>query len=330
MADGLYNMKRNSIYLIILTITAVVTYGDTVELTLHPVKATEDAQKYRLLPDANEQTDADAVPLYEKAIQSFPEDYDTEQIDQWLKIPLDKLPHQKVQSALRQFKTIIQLIEQASKCKQCNWPYVEEDEEDALLENLNKYRRFMFILELQARLQIAQGQYDKALDTIQTWLAMAKHLGDSPNLIQGMVGVAMSARMLRPLEQFIQRSDAPNLYWAVQNLPKPFIDLTERTVLESPETREKIHLLMNRLDRHIAALQCIESLRLHAGAHDGKFPEELSDVTDISIPDDPVAQKPFVYQRTGVKAVLEAPAPKGADVKEAMRYELNLKEEESK
>jgi tetratricopeptide (TPR) repeat protein len=324
MIDGLCNMKRTSIYLIILTITAAVAYGDTVELTLYPVKAIEAAQEYRLLPKAEELIDANAVPLYEKAIQSFPEDYDREQIEQWLKIPLDKLPHQQVQSALQQFKAIMQLFEQAAKCRYCNWPYVEED---ALLENLRKYRRFVFILELQARLQIAQRQYDKALSTIQIGFAMAKHLGDSPELLHGMVGVAISARMLRPLEQFIQRSDAPNLYWALENLPKPFIDLTERTVLESPEIREKMHLLMNRLDRHIATLQCIEALRLHAGAHGGKFPKELSDVTDISIPADPVTQKPFIYRRISSQAVLEAPDSKGADVKEAMRYELNLKEE---
>jgi hypothetical protein len=325
-------MKRIFICFIVLLSIGASIYARSssdrpVEMILHPAKAPEPAQKYQLLPKAEELTDANAVPLYEQAIQLFPEDYDTEQIEQWLKLPLDKLPYQQVQSTLQRFKITTQLLEQASKCKQCNWPYVEEDEEDTFLEKLRKYRRIVFILELQARLQIAQGQFDTALSTIQTGLAMAKHLGDGPNLLYGMVGVSISARMLRLLEQFIQSSDAPNLYWALQNLPKPFIDMTERTVLESPETREKMHLLMNRLDRHIAMLQCIEALRLHAGAHDGKFPKELSDVTDISIPDDPVTKKQFAYHRTGVKAVLEAPAPKGADVKDAMRYELNLKEE---
>jgi hypothetical protein len=266
------------------------------------------------------------VSIYEKAIQSFPEDYDREQIEQWLKIPLDKLPHQQVQSALQQFKTTTQLIEQAAKCKYCNWPYVEEDEEDALLENLKKYRRFVFILELQARLQIAQRQYDKALDTIQTGLAMAKHLGNSLNLIQGMVGVAMSARMMRPLEQFIQRSDAPNLYWALQNLPKPFIDLTEQVVLESPEIREKMHLLMNRLDRHIATLQCIEALRLYAGTHKGNLPTRLEEITEVAIPNDPVTDKAFEYFVRDQRVVLKAEPPKGGTERDLIQYELTIQE----
>jgi len=319
-------MKRTSIYLIILTITAAVAYGDIVELTLHPVKATETAQKYRLLPKAEELRDANAVPLYEKAIQLFQEDYDTEQIDQSLKIPLDKLPHQQVQSTLQQFKTIMQLIEQATKCKHCNWPYVEEDEEDTLLENLRKYRKFVFIFELQARLQIAQGQFDMALGTIQTGLAMAKHLGDGPNLLHGLVGVAMSARMLRPLEQFIQRSDAPNLYWALQNLPKPFIDLTERTVLESPETREKMHLLMNRLDRHVAALQCVEAIRLFAGTHKGNLPNRLEEITEVAIPNDPVTDQPFEYLVKDQTAILKAAPPKGGNERDSIQYELTMQE----
>ena len=319
-------MKRASIYLIILTLTATATYGNIVELTLHPVKATEAAQKYRLLPKAEELTDADAVPLYEKAIQLSPLDYNVEQIEQWLKIPLDKLPHQQVQSTLQQFKTIMQLLGQAAKCKQCNWPYMEEDEEDTLLENLKKYRRIVFILELQANLQIAQGQLDMALGTIQTGLAMAKHLGDGPNLLQGMVGVAISARMMRPLEQFIQRSDAPNLYWALQNLPKPFIDMTERTVLESPETRKNMHLLMNRLDRHMAALQCVEAIRLYAGTHKGNLPIRLEEITEVVIPDDPVTDKPFEYIAKNKTAVLKAAPPKGGTERDSIHYELTVQE----
>ena len=59
---------------------------------------------------------------------------------------------------------------------------------------------------------------------------------------------------------------------------------------------------------------------------DGKFPKELSNITEVDVPLDLVTGKPFVYSRTGSKAVLEGPAPKGARAEEALRYELNLKE----
>lgn len=296
-----------------------------VELTLHPVEAPEPVQRYQLLPKAEQLRDANAVPLYEKATQSLPKNFRRDQISQWLNTPLDKLPSQEVQLILQQHEPTLQLLEQADKCKYCNWPDSEVDE-DQLMEDLSKYRQIIFILALQARLQIAQGQYAKAIDTLQTSFTMAKRLATAPTLIQGLIGVSTAAFMCRQLEQFIQRTDAPNLYWALQNLPRPLVDLTEKIELESPDIRRKVRLQMDRLDRHVAALQCIEAIRLYA-ANNGELPNELSNITDVAIPDDPAIEKPFMYHRTGSKAILEAPAPEGATAKYAMRYELKLKNE---
>ncbi len=316
-------MKRVFICIIILLLAAVPVDGLTVELTLHPAKAPELAQKYQLLPKADEQTDADAAPLYEKALQTLPKNFQTDQISQWLKTPLDKFPRQQVQSTLQQFKPILQFLEQAAKCKQCDWPYLDDD---TISQTLRKYRRLMFFLALQMRFQITQGQFDKAIGTAQTGFAMAKHIGEGPTLIHGIIGVGIGGFICRQLEQFVQGPDAPNLYWALRGLPRPFIDLTERSEFEDLDIRERAHLLMNRLDRHIAALRCIEALRFYAAAHDGKFPKELSSITEVPVPNDPVMQKQFVYRCTGPNAVLEAPAPKGATERDAIRYELNLKE----
>jgi len=318
-------MKRVFICLIILLLAAVPVDGLTVELTLHPAKAPEPAQKYRLLPKAEEQTDADAAPLYEKALQALPKNFQIDQISQWLKTPPAKLPRQQVQSTLQQFKPTLQLLEQAAKCKQCDCSYEYVDDETQS-QNLRGYRTLIFFLALQVRFQIAQGQYDKALCTMQTGFAMAKHLGNGPTLADGFVGIGIGVFICRQLEQFVQRPDAPNLYWALRDLQQPFIDLTQQSKLEDLDTRERAHLLMNRLDCHVAALQCVEAIRLYAGAHDGKFPNELSSITEISVPNDLVMQKPFVYRRTGSNAVLEATAPKGAKERDAMRYELKLKE----
>jgi len=317
-------MKRVFICIIILLLAAVPVDGFTVELTLHPAKAPEPAQKYQLLPKADEQSDVDAAPLYEKAVQLLPEDFQTDQISQWLKTPPAKLPRQQVQSTLQQFKPILQFLEQAAKCKQCDLPYMDDD--DTISQNLRKYRRLVFFLALQMRFQITQGQFDKAIGKAQTGFAMAKHIGEGPTLIHGMIGVGMGSIICRQLEQFVQGPNAPNLYRALRGLPRPFIDLTERSEFEDRDIRESTHLLMNRLDRHVAALQCVEALRLYAAVHDGKFPKELSIITEVPVPSDPVMQKPFVYRCTGSDAVLEAPAPEGATERDAMRYELNLKE----
>lgn len=317
-------MKRTFICLAILFFLVVSAAARQVELTLHPAKAPRPRNKYRLLPKLDQQTDADALPLYEKAVQSLPKDSQRDQkIRQWVKTPLNKLPRKQAQSTLQKLKPTLQLVEQAARCKQCNWPPFDPEPPP---QNLSEYRKLAYLLSLQARLQIAQGQYDQVVHTIQTGLAMARHVGQGPTLVQRLVSIAIAALMCGQLEQFVQGPDAPNLYWAFQALPKPFIDLTEQTVLESPEIRERTHLLMNRLDRHVAALQCIEALCLYAAVRKGKFPNALTEIPKIHIPNDPVTKKPFVYSRTGSEAVLEGPAPKGAKPEYAMRYQLTLKE----
>jgi len=88
--------------------------------------------------------------------------------------------------------------------------------------------------------------------------------------------------------------------------------------------RARVRLLMNRLDRHVAVLQCIEAIRLYAAANDGKLPNQLNNIIEAHIPEDPVLKKPFTYHCINVMAILEAPAPEGTTIKEAMRYELKM------
>ncbi len=341
-------MKRTTTIFILLFITSFAYASQSlpwVELTLHPAKETETAKKYRLLPTAEEQTDADAVPLYQKAIQSLPENFQPKQFSDWRRLPPDQLPAEDVESALKQLKSTLDLVTQATRCKQCNWPFVKPGQvSQQFMDDLSKYRQFTFILDVQAKLQIAQGRYDQANETLKTGLKMAKHLGDAPTLIQGMVGMAIAAFNLSRIEQLIQSDNAPNLYWALEDLPQPLVSVTKAIKIETDNLKnynflvrrqakkvlqpahDMVRKQMNHVDRKIAALQCIEALRLYAGAHDGKFPEKLSDVTEIKIPDDPVTKKPFSYKSTGSEAVLELEATEGSAGRDAIRYELKLTE----
>jgi len=317
-----YFMKYIIICLIVL-LAVVPAEARTVELTLHPAKSPKPEQKYQLLMKTKEQSDADAAPLYDKAIQSLPGGLKMDEIEQWLKTPPDELPLKKVQSTLQQLEPVLELLEQAARCKRCEWPYLYDDE---LSENLREHRRLLFFLALKVRFQIARGRYDDAIGTVQAGFAMARHLGNDSTLVRGMVGIGIAAYMCRQIEQFVQRHDAPNLYQALRDLPQPFIDLTKQAEWEEPYIKGKVHLLMNRLDRQVAILQCIEAMRLYAVANEGKFPKLLSDATLVPVPDDPVAHKAFVYTRIGAKAVLEMPTLKGVTDRDTIRYELSFKE----
>jgi len=292
-----------------------------VKLIIYPSELPVSGKKYRLLPEVEELADADAVPLYEKAVQSLPDNLKMDEINQWLKTLPDKLPKKQVQSALEQLKPAFRLLEQAAKCKQCDWPYLDDD---TLSQTLANYRKLLFLLALQARLQIAQDSYDEAISTMQTVFGMARHFGEDPILVRGLVGIGMAAYMCRQIEQFVQRPDAPNLYQALRDMPQPLVDLTKQAKWEEPDIKDKVHLLMDRLYRHVATLQCIEAIRLYVGSHDGTFPGKLLDIKDVDVPVDPVTGKPFSYNLSGSAAILEAPAGEELEGKYAIRYELHL------
>jgi len=316
-------MKRTLLFLTFLLPASAFAGARTVELTLHPANASESAQKYRLLPRAEEQTDADAMPLYEKALRSLPGDLQMNEVGQWLRTPSDKLPVKQVQSTLEKLKPSLELLKQAGNCKRCNWPYWDGD---TLSESLREYRSLACLLALQIHFLVSRGRYDEAIEDVRTGFAMARHLGEGPTILHGIIGIGVSARVCRQLELFVQQPDAPGLYQALQDLPQPFIDLAKLAKWEEPDTRETAFSLMNRLGRHITVLECVEAMRLHAAVNKGRFPNRLSDITQVPVPNDPVTGKPFAFSRTGSTAVLEIPAMGKETDRDVMRYELSLTE----
>ena len=289
-----------------------------VKMTLHPSKATESAPNYRLLPEDEELIDADAAPLYQKAVASLPAELNVKQIGQWRQTGPDKLPQKQVQKILEQFKPSLKLLEQAAKCKRCEWT---ED----LLQDLSEYREIAFLLALQIRSQIAQNKYDNAIDDMQTGYTLAKNISKEPMIIPGLVAMKISATVSGQIEYLIQEPDAPNLYNALNALPRPLIDLSGTLENEEPDTARRVSYITNRMERQIAALQCVEALRLYASVHNGKFPDKLSDITEIKIPEDPITKKPFSYTRTGSEAILELQGTESSEGRDAIRYELKLK-----
>jgi hypothetical protein len=88
----------------------------------------------------------------------------------------------------------------------------------------------------------------------------------------------------------------------------------------------KVYATTGRLDRRIAALRCVEAVRLYAAAHNGKLPAALSDITDVPVPNDPMTGKSFEYKVDGNKASLSASTPPGMQSfpQYALTYELLL------
>ncbi len=202
---------------------------------LHPAALPSPALKYRLLPDLRTQTAGNAVPLYEDAIAKLkPLKRDADELpkwrelfSQWAEMPVKELPRDEVRKALEPYKDIFDLIDKAARREFADWDLparLRKGGLATLLPEVQFLREMATLLSVRARLEMADGNLSAALHTLQTGLALAKQTGEQPTLINNLVGAAIAQLMLRQLDDFVRQPKAPNLYWALTDLPRPLVD----------------------------------------------------------------------------------------------------------
>ncbi len=327
---------------VVLSLICQSALGRETKLTIYPQKMSAEVGKYSLLPPPASLTDGDAVPLYEKAVKALPDKTKDDQIRQWLKMPIEQLPADEVEQVLKAYIESIKCVAQAVKCRQCNWPAWTPGTQ---VTDLEEYRRLAFGIRLWTRLELSNAQYDGALLPMQTGFGMARQLGQGPTLIQLQIGVATASVLCREIEQLVQMEGSPNLYSSLANLPRPFLDPekaieTERKAallqfsgkLSSKElesrmkpTHDRTRAIAKRMDSDLAALQCVEALRSYAAAHAGQLPQTLTEITEVSVPKDPMSGAVFRYSRTGSAAVLESTVSTGGQKSDEVRYQITVK-----
>ncbi|MHC4324290.1 MAG: hypothetical protein ACYSUX_08460 [Planctomycetota bacterium] len=341
-------MKRIIICIIFLLQIVVPVYAsrsakDLVRLTIYPAKAGGLEKKYQLMVKVEDQIDSDAVPLYEKAVKSIPKDFDQEQITEWLKLPVEQLPQQQAEEALQKYLEPLKLVARAARCKECNWPEWKPGYQPV---DLSGYRKLAYILRLWARLEISRRGYEGATIAMRTAFGMARHLGQAPMIIQALVGAAVGEVICREVEQFVQAKDSPNLYRALADLPRPFVDvekaienekkvsldsapnklIREQIVKQKAEMFDRVRSISKRLDNNLNGLQCVEAIRHYAATHEGQLAETLSNISQMEVPKDVMSGKAFEYRRTSAGAVLKSVMPEGGRPKDMVHYEIVLKE----
>jgi len=328
------------VWVVGLGLAGVPVFGRDVKLVVRPQKAAAEVGRFALLPAAASLTEGDAVPLYDKAVKALPGRAMDDQIQKWLKMPTEQLPIDEVEKALTQYVESFKCVAQAIKCRECKWPAWTPGKPVA---HANEYMRLRSALRLWARSEIAQENYEGAILALQIGFGMSRHFTQVPTLAQFATGISITAAMGREVGEFIQAPEAPNLYAALAALPKPFTDVEK--VIESEKKAvaaessvrlggapfekmtpsDGVRLLAKRLEVDLAALQGVEAIRSYAASHGGQLPPTLAEITEVSLPKDPMSGQMFRYTRTGATAVLESPAPTGGDAKDAIRYEITMK-----
>lgn len=197
-------------------------------LSLVPAAEPVPAMSYRLLPRYLDQKAGNAALLYYSAAALYP-DGDSEDIQKkisdWRDLPVDQLDRKEVDKALSSFSSCFHLIKLAAQRTYCQWEMPLEDGFALQLPHLSTFRRMIFAMQLQIRLKIADGQTDQALEMLQHGLYMGRGIAQGRTVIQGLVGIAITAVLLEEAEGLMQMSDSPNLYWALTTLPDPMIDM---------------------------------------------------------------------------------------------------------
>lgn len=204
----------------------------TTKLVLQPAPQPRLALKYQLLPGMLDRKPGNAAVTYNKIalwVAQRPEESrraDWERISNWLDMPLADLPKDEVRRTMSHFGVALADLDLAARRQDCDWqlPLGERNFITILLPELQEMRNFCRLLALQARLQIADGDFDKALRTIQTGYAVGRHAAQGPTLVNGLVGISICRIMSDRLQELIAQPDSPNLYWALTALPRPLID----------------------------------------------------------------------------------------------------------
>jgi hypothetical protein len=215
---------------------------ETLRLTFKPAAAPVPALKYRLLPDVRDLRPGNAALVYYRA---YAPDQSThlrpemlKLIDAWAEDPR-KTPPNELRWVMDYWP--LRQIDQAAQRTYVNWEMEERLRQEGFLmrvPDVQSLRPYATLLALRARFQCADGHPDQAVQTLQTGLTFGRHVGDGPMFLQAMVGLDITQRMLDQVEVVLQSPGAPNLYWALSQLPQPLFDLRkpiegERLMLDS-------------------------------------------------------------------------------------------------
>jgi hypothetical protein len=202
----------------------------TVKIVLHPMPEPRPALKYQLVPPLIDRIPGNAAVLYNRSTAEasgfFGDGKMWEIICDLLEAPLPEMRKQNVRQTVNSYKWLMKNFIRAGRCEYCDWqlPIREQDFWEISLEEAQQSRSYAWLLALKARLQIADGQYDEAVQTLQAGYALSRHVSSGQTLIHGLIGTTIAEMMSNQVRELIQQPGTPNLYWALSTLPRPLVN----------------------------------------------------------------------------------------------------------
>ena len=131
------------------------------------------------------------------------------------------------------YDTLAPFITVAARRDSCDWqsPFRHQGL-GTLLPELGRHRTLARLLRLRARVALQINDFQGAIDAIRNGLELAADYSHSRSAIQALVGTAIASSMLDELEIVASRPGAPSLYWALADLPRPFMSMSTLLLYE--------------------------------------------------------------------------------------------------
>lgn len=227
------------------------------KIVISPQAVPSPALRYTLLPPLREMKSGNAVPQYYRCFSPdglhwLNNGKYAGSLSVWLQLPYEQAAKKGLTPSSQQkpkegeedlpipatfeevkminLHTFANEIDVAARRTHAEWEYLEKIKTDnmmLLVPEVQSIRRLAEVVQSRARLGIMEQHFDRAVYHLQTGYAMARHLNDARLLIASLTGLAIARNMMNTTTEFIQQPDAPNLYWALAQLPQPFLDFRD-------------------------------------------------------------------------------------------------------
>ena len=219
-------------------------------MTVTPAAAPSPAFAFRLIKPLVDLKEGNAPAYYRRihaentlfrASQALDELFGEDQWSNWLyasETPINRLPLDKLRRAVRVTSNVVTHGARAgADRKRVDWGIAPEELEGMenltfLLPEFQSMRQLARMTTLQTRLAIAERRYSDAVDLMRINYRMGRDTAEAPILVCGLIGLAITGVANGDVLDFIAAPDSPNLYWALTELPDPFISLREAVQLE--------------------------------------------------------------------------------------------------
>ena len=232
----------------------------TFKMTVSPAAEPVPALKHRLTSREVDLKQGDAAPFYYRALidapakrkaldKEFGEDYHAWHSCE--ELPLEEIPLEKAREALKIWGDLsLENVRTAAGRRRCDWQWnVEENRGQKffafVLDEMQESRALARSLVLRARLALAEGRIDEAVDLLRINYRLARDVAKEPLLICDLVGMGVTSMCNTEIVELIAQPESPNLYWALSELPRPPISIRESIRLEGSSGLRFVPVLLN-------------------------------------------------------------------------------------